>query len=261
MPTLDDFPPYRRAKLLWEFAHFGEYGINQRIREATGESCPLSGVPKPSSPRMAVLGGDGRHHLMSDGEMVCARGRTEQGWEHRQYCCWTDTSSGPFEGHCANGTYESIEHTWIVQTVAESALLSFLPLAQRCLGGDYTVFMHYWPPPPARTAHVRRLRAALTEALGPDCHLCGALPGAMVDHDYSTGMVRGLLCKLCNRTVEECPHLDGCPKADYMNNPPAAKLALHYPPHLAYKPTASARAQKVELLGFDPLAEWRPARP
>ncbi|MFE2070450.1 endonuclease domain-containing protein [Streptomyces sp. NPDC059467] len=102
------------------------------------------------------------------------------------------------------------------------------------------------------------MRAVLIKALGPDCHLCGALPGAMVDHDYSTGMVRGLLCKLRNRTVEECPHVAGCPKAEYMSNPPAAYLVLPYPPSLAYVPKESTRRQKIELLGFDPLAEWRP---
>ncbi|MGW0651322.1 hypothetical protein ACWD4T_21330 [Streptomyces umbrinus] len=46
-----------------------------------------------------------------------------------------------------------------------------------------------------------------------------------------------------------------------MNNPPAAYLELPYPPYLAYEPKASTRHRKIELLGSDPLAEWRPARP
>ncbi|WP_373309486.1 endonuclease domain-containing protein [Streptomyces olivaceoviridis] len=57
--------------------------------------------------------------------------------------------------------------------------------------------MHLWPPPPARTPSLRRLRAALVDALGADCHLCGLYPGAMVDHDHQTGQVRGLLCAFC----------------------------------------------------------------
>ncbi|MFF5303540.1 endonuclease domain-containing protein [Streptomyces sp. NPDC013161] len=100
----------------------------------------------------------------------------------------------------------------------------------------------------------------LVDVLGPDCHLCGALPGAMMDHDYSTGMVRGLLCKFCNRTVEECPYVADCPKSEYMDDPPAARLALPYPLHLAYEPKESTRQQKIELLGFDPMAAWRPGR-
>ncbi|MFI8089094.1 endonuclease domain-containing protein [Streptomyces sp. NPDC086080] len=258
MPTLDDLPPYRRAKLLWDFAHFGVDGINDMIWERAGKPCHLSGTAKPSSPRVAVLGGDGRYHLMSDGRMICAKGRAEQGWKHVQSCSWTEIAGVLVDGYRAGGTYGSVEQVWFVQPVAEGVPPSSVPPEQRCQYGTYGVF-HFWPPPPAKTAVVRRLRTALVEALGEDCHLCGALPGAMVDHDYSTGMVRGLLCKLCNRTVEECPHVDACPKADYMSNPPAAYLALPYPQYLAWEPKESTRARKVELLGFDPLAEWRPA--
>ncbi|MET8647630.1 hypothetical protein [Streptomyces sp. NPDC004675] len=86
MPSLDDLPPYRLAKLMWEFAHLGEHGVEQMIRERAGQPCHLSGVPKSSSPRVAVLGKDGRFHLMSDGPLLCAKGRAEQGWEHRQIC-------------------------------------------------------------------------------------------------------------------------------------------------------------------------------
>ncbi|MGW9031359.1 hypothetical protein ACWGQ5_46515 [Streptomyces sp. NPDC055722] len=72
MPTLDDLTPYRRAKLLWEFAHFGVDGIEEMVRERAGKPCHLSGVAKPSLPRVAVLGADGRYHLMSDDRMICA---------------------------------------------------------------------------------------------------------------------------------------------------------------------------------------------
>ncbi|MGW7542603.1 endonuclease domain-containing protein [Streptomyces sp. NPDC054770] len=258
MPTLDDLPPYRRAKLLWEFAHFGLYGLEQMVRERAGRPCSLSGVPRPSSPRVAVLGGDGRYHLMSAGRMVCAEEQAKQGWKHLQICSWTDTDGALTYGYHGGGTYDSAALTWFVDAGTEGVPLSSVQPEQRCQGqGSYGV-MHMWPPPPARTAPVRRMRAVLIEALGPDCHLCGALPGAMVDHDYSTGMVRGLLCKLCNRTIEDCPHVDGCPKAEYMSNPPAAYLALPYPPSLAYVPKESTRRQKIELLGFDPLAKWRP---
>ncbi|MFF0092696.1 endonuclease domain-containing protein [Streptomyces canus] len=258
MPTLDDLPPYRRAKLLWDYAHFGVPGIEDMVRERAGQPCRLSGVVVPASPRVAVLGSDGRRHLMSDGRLICSDRASAQGWEHRQYCAWGQTPQGPVEDHRVAEAYQSIVAGWLVRLVDEGVPPESVPVEQRCGGGPYGGF-HYWPPPPARTSAVRRLRAALVDALGPDCHLCHALPGAMVDHDYATGLVRGLLCKFCNRVVEECPHVDGCPKADYMTNPPAAHLVLRYPPSLAWKPKESTRQQKIALLGFDPLAEWRPS--
>ncbi|MEU0030719.1 endonuclease domain-containing protein [Streptomyces sp. NPDC006335] len=256
MSTLDDLPPYRRAKLLWDYAHFGIYGIEDMIREQAGEPCPLPGVPVPASPRVAILGSDGRRHLMSDGQLVCSERASKQGWEHSQHCSWRETHQEPAED--TRGTYQWIESRWLVQLVDEGVPPDSVPVEQRCGGGSYGGF-HYWPPPPAKTSVVRRLRAALVNALGPECHLCHALPGAMVDHDYATGLVRGLLCKFCNRVVEECPHVDGCPRADYMTDPPAAHLALRYPPYLWWKPKESTRQQKIALLGFDPLAQWRPS--
>ncbi|MGW7383874.1 hypothetical protein [Streptomyces sp. NPDC054794] len=44
-----------------------------------------------------------------------------------------------------------------------------------------------------------------------------------------------------------------------MNDPPAAHLTLAYPPYLAWRPKESTRWHKIELLGFDPLADWRPS--
>ncbi|MGW4985037.1 hypothetical protein [Streptomyces mirabilis] len=76
MPTLDDLPPYRRAKLLCDYAHVGVYRIEQMIRDEAGKLCHLSGVPVPASPRAAIFGSDGRRHLMSGGQLICAKGRT-----------------------------------------------------------------------------------------------------------------------------------------------------------------------------------------
>ncbi|MFF2206349.1 endonuclease domain-containing protein [Streptomyces sp. NPDC058145] len=122
--------------------------------------------------------------------------------------------------------------------------------------------MHLWPPRPARTASIRRLRAALVDALGADCHGCGLYPGAMVDHDHQTGQVRGLLCAFCNRVMEECPHLTGCPGADYLLVPPAAGLRLVYPASQQWRPKEATRQRVIEQLGFDPFARGctRPRR-
>ena len=224
MPTLDDLPPYRRATVLWRWAHLSVYELDRMVQEAAGKPCWSTGPAGPASATTAVLGDDERFHLMRHDEMLC-----------------------------------TAKHRRLVHPEPEGVPPDSVPQAQRCLAGDYGTF-HFWPPAPARTAPVRRMRAALVDALGPDCHLCGALPGSMVDHDYATGVVRGLLCALCNRVVEECLHVDGCARADYMNNPPAAHLKIPYPPSMAWRPKESTRQQKIELLGFDSLADWRPSR-
>ncbi|MEV7157192.1 endonuclease domain-containing protein [Streptomyces misionensis] len=103
------------------------------------------------------------------------------------------------------------------------------------------------------------MRAVLVDALGPDCQLCGLYPGAVIDHDHESGLVRGLLCGLCNRVLEECPHLADCPRADYQNAPPAAGLGLIYPISDEWRTRDSTRQRKIALLGFDPF-EGLPTR-
>lgn len=222
MPNLDDLPPFRRAKLLWEFAHLGVLGVEALVREA--DAC---WVERRDSPRpQAVPGDDGLVHLAAPDGLVCA----------------------PHYGTREPKVFDG------------AVALADVPREQQCRQYGRCSALHYWPPPPARTAVVRRLRAALVGALGPDCHLCGRYAGAMVDHDHETGLVRGLLCPLCNRSLEQCPHLDGCPKADYMARPPAAHLRLVYPKYLEWKPTGARREQVIGFLGFDPFEELRRER-
>ncbi|WP_235990240.1 hypothetical protein [Streptomyces ureilyticus] len=149
MPTLDDLPPYRRAKLLWDYAHFGVYRVEQIVRDEAGKPCGLSGVPVPASPRVAILGSDGRRHLMSDGQLICAERASKRGWEHQQLCFWGETPEGPVEDHRDGETYQSIERRWLVQALDEGVPPDSVPPEQRCQGGLYGGF-HYWPPPRPR---------------------------------------------------------------------------------------------------------------
>jgi hypothetical protein len=50
--------------------------------------------------------------------------------------------------------------------------------------------------------------------------------GVIVGHDPFTGLVRGRLCSGCNAWIDVCPHLRGCPRAAYLNDPPARHLQL-----------------------------------
>lgn len=61
-----------------------------------------------------------------------------------------------------------------------------------------------------------------------------------------------MLCRVCNSHVDWCPHLSGCPYADYLNTPPAAQLQLTYPQRRGNKPTADDLL-RIEQLGFNPF--------
>jgi hypothetical protein len=256
MPTLDDLPPYRRARLLWRWAHNRD-ALERMVRERVGEPCRVSGPPGPCPVTEAVRGDDGCFHLVADGKPLCSgggwlAGRGRAGWEHRQPCSWWQTDAGPADRYEPGAQLVDVVVSWAVAAVGPAVDPQTVAAGERCAGGG-----HYWPPTPARTASIRRLRQALVDELGAVCHLCGALPGRMVDHDYESGLVRGLLCAFCNRVVEECPHIDECPRAQYMAVPPAAHLALMYPASQQWRPSEATRRKKIALLGFDPLADWR----
>ncbi|MER5549937.1 endonuclease domain-containing protein [Streptomyces sp. NPDC002589] len=261
MPTLDDLSPFRRAKLLWRWYFRGLPFVEQLVRDSVDRPCHLPAPPSgPPGPTLAVPGDDGRHHLVRGDRMVCADTESDSGWIHRHYISWIETEHGAREwkgGHDGGDlTWGSADVEWIVRQIGSGIDPGTLVRRDRCTAGR-SMTLHLWPPPPARTASIRRLRAALVDALGPDCHLCGHYPGAMVDHDHQTGLVRGLLCGLCNRSLEECPHAGGCPKADYQISPPAVSLGLIYPASEEWHPKESTRQRVIQELGFDPFEGLR----
>ena len=63
------------------------------------------------------------------------------------------------------------------------------------------------------------------------CHICGRSGYLVVDHNHSTGLVRGLLCDSCNkllgayeRFMRDAEFRQRC--AAYVKNPPAAQLNI-----------------------------------
>ncbi|MFD5881043.1 endonuclease domain-containing protein [Streptomyces yangpuensis] len=254
MVTLDDLPRYRRAQLLWRWSHQGLDMVERLVREKEGQPCRIDTAPvgTPQGPIAAVPGDDGLLHLARAGDMLCATAPTDNGWEHETHCSWFDRGTGPEDWTSRVSDpwqhEQSLTYTWTVRAVGPAQDPAAADLRARCHYGRV-----YWPPPPAKTRSIRLLREALVAAFGSDCQLCGIYPGEMVDHDHETGYVRGLLCRFCNCTLEECPHLTGCPKADFMNNPPAAALALLYPAKQEWRPKESTRQRKIAMLGFDPF--------
>ncbi|MFJ2752697.1 endonuclease domain-containing protein [Streptomyces sp. NPDC087297] len=254
MVSLDDLPRYRRAQLLWRWSHHGVDRVQQMVREAEGRPCRMPAAPKvPPGPLAAVPGDDGRLHLARAGHMLCAEGETDDGWEHQAYVAWVDRGAGPEDW--TGGPYAPLEHEgrsfihhWTVRSLGPAQDPGAVGRAERCRSGG-----PHWPPPPARTRPIRLLREALVTAFGPDCQLCGLYPGEMVDHDHETGYVRGLLCRFCNCTVDECPHIANCPNADFLRHPPAFALELIYPANQEWRPRESTRRRKIEQLGFDPF--------
>ncbi|MEW2079942.1 endonuclease domain-containing protein [Streptomyces sp. NPDC013433] len=263
MPTLDEMSPYRRAKLLWRWAHRGLPFVEQLVAGADKHPCRMpAALPGPPGSTFAVLGDDGCYHLVRASHLLCGDQQSPAGRTHRQQCSWVESPGGPREwmgGRVDDGiVWGSAEITWAVRLLGPCVDPGLVSRRERCTAGRYSL-LHSWPPPPARTASVRRMRAALVDALGPDCYLCGRYPGAMVDHDHETGLVRGLLCGLCNRVLEECPHVSGCPRADYQLSPPAAGLGLVYPLSDEWRPRDFTRRRVIEQLGFDPF-EGLPTR-
>jgi hypothetical protein len=105
--------------------------------------------------------------------------------------------------------------------------------------------------PPKHEAR-RRIFEVLQAEFGSACAACDVLPGALIDHEHLSGVVRGLLCKVCNPLVDVCMHAESeeCRYAKYLNRPPAVGLGLRYPARRALRAHDHVR---IAILGFDVL--------
>jgi len=261
---LEDLPEPRRIAWLWKHVLELDYdGVEQLVRDRARTPCAwdanrgsldLTGL-------VAVLGTDGRFHLRSrDGRAVCERTRRERLRapnpdpiiDHESYLIWS-TDGTNYRIHPPNGAWDGVTHTvtfrWSVHLTDSEADPSAVPKSDRCPAQQSLI---WWPAHHNPKTRDGRMRALLAGTFGPECHACGYAPGTGIDHDHFTGAVRGLLCRWCNNRVDGCPHLRGCPWADYLNDPPAARLELTYPRR--GKPWRTPiHADRVQALGFDPF--------
>lgn len=301
---LDCWPEGRRERLLWRFALTLDYdGVADYVRSGVDQPCPWRWYRKHSGELVAILGDDGRYHLVRDDVVLCTgvnyseqvfaalgrspradvaldeNARRARGEEllarvarlevrvaaedrerhagrvpHERVCAWwTDgTTSRMFAPGTAPpeqqlAPRESCRVEWTVRLGDDRLDPSMVLPSRRC---TYVGGRSEWPPHLTTTTRMGRIRQTLIDVKGSQCHACGQRTGVLVDHDHFTGYVRGLLCSHCNAWIDECPHLDDCPWADYLNNPPAAHLRLRHPDAHNDRKLNQAR---IYYLGIDPF--------
>lgn len=268
--TLDDLPESRREALLWKRAWWMTYeDVDEWVRERAPYPCLRRELGTWDAQAVrAVLGDDGRFHLVGAAGVLCSGGAfgrvtplrdgkvlgtrvrhtTSVTWVSDGTPLRAGTTLSRRQYDSGEAWFETADVTWQVSLTDIERLPSLTGQAERCPG-----YLREWPPPPGATA-IARMRVRLVEALGEACQVCRSLPGVHIDHDHVTGLVRGLLCADCNTRVDNCPHPAGCPYASYLALPPAADLGLTYP---GYRKVWATERAKIEFVGLDPYAHLR----
>lgn len=253
--SLDGLPERRRETLLWKMTSVHGYEeVDEFVRAATAAPCQVPEYfQRGARTAVAMEGDDGRYHLRLDGVLHCGEEQLRGGElvaDHEQECLWRHNEDGYRSGTTWHSSFEGTHGRdiarWPVRTGARRIPPGQVPPRERC---QVQVGFGHWPPHDNPQSKHGRIRRKLTDAFGPWCGVCGHSYGVLIDHDHFSGLVRGMLCRFCNSNVDTCPHVQGCPRADYLNKPPALPLGLLHPDRRLDR----RRDQwKIDYYGLDP---------
>ncbi|WP_169745936.1 endonuclease domain-containing protein [Actinocatenispora sera] len=264
-PLLGQMPEHRRLSVVWQLIldHDAD-GIERAIRDQLGTSC-LTDVAEPwevvDFDLLAVEGDDGRYHLQRGTTLVCGgvrRGKNPAGVVHKQWCSWWSDGNQyriqPPSWAWGEAMVLTADRrgdrtvSWRVHPTGKVTTPDLVPPRRRCPEGAHL----QWPAHVAGTKRLAQIRRRLLAEFGTACQACHRRFAVIVDHDHFTGRVRGMLCQICNSTIDRCLHLTGCARAAYLNAPPAAPLGLLYPKS-NHEQLRSTDRDRIRLLGYNPL--------
>lgn len=252
IPALADFPAHRRFDLLWRYAltHRPDE-VDTLVQRAATRGCPVPSARQESV--TAELGDDGRFHLATADHWRCRStiASAPGVWRHEHSChWWTDgvryRLQPPQLPHPDHGRLHTITVTYTVRATGTYADPADVLRTQRCQ------LSWGWPGLRTTSSVHGRLRRELAQAFGAMCAACRCRPGSELDHDHFTGLLRGLVCAYCNSRLDRCLHPDGCAYAEYLNAPPAVRIALVYPQKRRLRSTDQAR---IDRTGIDPFTD------
>lgn len=254
--SLDEIPERRHLALVRTLQlllpDLAPDDVDQVIAERSGPACWLVVDNSAQPDVLAVLGDDGRYHLVVNHELVCCAGRvpaarrrvqlddgrlqvTARRFRHELACrWWTDEATyrvhppptrGPVGGRLGQRPV-----SWLVRLTGDLSPPELVAGRRRCAATTTYPALAWWPPHLDPASTKGRIRARLVAELGERCHACGGGRGVFIDHEHNERrQVRGLLCRHCNSKIDGCLHLSGCAWAAYLDRPPAEHLGLRYP--------------------------------